>query len=219
MNQVGCTRLIGILAVLLFGTSARLAGNTVSLAFTPNQTVLVGGAVDVALTISGLGSGSGASLGGYDLEIAYDPLILGDPTVAFGDPSLGDQLSLTTPSYKCTGLKSGCGLSSMPLEIVELSFDPKTALDAAQAGTFTLATIGFKAIGPGTSDITLSHLLLSDASGGDLSGSFHIELSDGVVNAVGVAAIPEPNALPFFTFGLVGMLLAWRSLRARKRQV
>jgi hypothetical protein len=215
MDKSSYVRRAGVLAVLLAGTSVHLAADPVLLAFVqPVQTALVGNPVDVALTISGLGAGIGPSLGGYDLEISYNSLVLSNPSVIFGDPVLGDQLAISSPSYKCTGLHAACGLSSMPLEITELSFDSSATLFASQAGAFTLATIAFDVIGAGSSSVVLSNVILSDALGINVSGNYEVDLSGATVNAIDAQPVPEPGSLSFLASSLAG-LLVWRRLRAR----
>ena len=180
---------------------------SIILSVDPNSTsVATGQTVSAAIDIQGLegNAPNGPSLGGYEFLFSYNPAILGDPTVTFGDPSLGDQLALTTTPFTCVG--TACGASSnIPLELGEVSFDPASVLNAGQASAFTLATISFTALAGGTSDLSLSDVILSDANGRALSA--------GIVNSsVNVSSAPEPKTgilLPL-AMGLAGLFLRRR---------
>jgi len=207
-------RYCGIVGVLLLGATSHLVADSITFTVqTGNQPTTLGSLVEIPIAISGLTDDAAPSLGAYDLEINYNPLVLGDPTVAFGDPQLGDELALIFPSFTCTGLEPGCGLSSFPLEIVEVSFDPRAVLDDAQAGAFVLATIGFTAVGPGSSPVTLSNILLSDSAGDDLSSNLLI--INGQVDVSGAVQTPEPSALLLLASSVAGMLLFQRFRASR----
>jgi hypothetical protein len=173
----------------------------------PNSTsVATGQTVSAAIDIQGLeGSApNGPSLGAYQFLFSYNSAILGDPTVTFGDPSLGDQLALTTTPFTCVG--TACGASSnFPLELGEVSFDPSSVLNAGQAASFTLATISFTALGTGTSDLSLSDVILSDENGRALTAGI-------VDSSVNVSSTPEPRTgilLPL-AMGLAALFLRRR---------
>jgi hypothetical protein len=144
-------------------------------------------------------------LAAYELAITYNSLVLADPVVTFGDPVLGDQLALTFPSFKCVG--PACGLSSMPLQMFEVSFDSSSTLNTSQPGAFDLATVHFASVGAGLSPITLSQILLVDSGGNDLSQSHEINISNTsiTVSPVLQGQVPEPGSLLLFASTLVAV--------------
>lgn len=168
----------------------------------PSQTVVTGTPIDVGIAISRLGAGSAPSLGTFDVVVNFDPTILGFNSVAYGDPGLGDQLDLfgfgsfivTTP---------GLGF----VNLFELSFDFPIDLDTLQAGSFTLATLTFDTLMPGTSPLGLNVNALGDSFGDTLSA----EVGSGSVDVV-----PEPATIFLFGSGVIG-LVAWR-VKAATRQ-
>jgi len=72
--------------VLLLGAAPAQA---ILLAFTPSsQTVVSGSTASVSLSIAGLDGAT--ALGGFDLDLSFNPAILSLLGMSFGDPSLGD---------------------------------------------------------------------------------------------------------------------------------
>jgi hypothetical protein len=200
-------RFYTVLAFLLLwaSTSTALMADPINLSIEPaTQSIFLGDSVDVAISISGLINHAAPSLAAYELAIGYDPFVLANPVVTFGDPVLGDQLALTSPDLHCIG--PACGLSSMPLGIIELSFDSSDTIDTAQLGAFTLVTVSFDGIGVGLSPIALSDIILVDSAGNDLSQSNLIDVSRSSVTVVGPEPVPEPGTLLLLACTLVGLL-------------
>ncbi len=183
---------LSILAIGLLSASS--AAQAISLSFDPpSHDVPVGSPVAVNLVISGLADAAAPSLGSFDLDLVYDPLLLVLTGVAFGDPVLGDQLDLAG-----FGSISGFdGSLAGTLNLFEISIDLVTDLDALQAGSFTLATLSFDALAAGTSflEIASASLKLGDSLGDPLSS----DLTPG-----SITVIPEPAAV---TLTLIGILL------------
>ena len=208
----GFTRYLISSIILLAGISCNAA---VTISVIPNTNLAaIGDIITADVAISGLpGDGNGPSLGAYDLDFTFNPAVLGDLTIAFGDPNIGDQLALTTPAFTCIGVFCGAA-SNFPVEIAEVSLDPDTTLNALQPPSFTLATFTFHALAAGGSRLLVSNLTLGDQDGNLLS--FDSILNSGV-QVVSVAT-PEPNTSSALALGLAGiacLAARRRALRAR----
>jgi len=185
--------LIVVLSMVTFlipsGASATMLG------FEPvSQEVPVGTLADVNLTISGLGDETAPSLGGFDINIGFDPTVL-----LFDSAIFGDQLDLFLGSW--TSVTPGTGT----VNLFELSFDTEDVLNDFQAGSFTLATLTFDAVGLGISPLVISSFLLSDASGDRIVAT---------TEPGSISAVPEPSTLLLLGSGLIG--IPWFRKRSKK---
>ncbi|NOZ67766.1 MAG: PEP-CTERM sorting domain-containing protein [Deferribacteres bacterium] len=180
--------------LVLFGTTGSRA---LTIVFDPvSQDVMAGDPVDVALVISGLGDYTADSLSTFDLDIVFDPAILGFNSVSYGDPVLGDQLDIWGLGT-ITTTTPGAGF----VNLYELSLDLPSDVDAYQAGSFTLATLSFDTLSPGMSYLDISVNALGDAWGDPLT----VSTQGGIVNVV-----PEPATLVLLGGGLAGLGLMRR---------
>lgn len=170
------------------------------------QTVGLGSSINVKVQISELGAFSAPSLGAYDLNVSFNPLLLQFLGATLGDPILGDQLDLlglgsiqsVTPSAGSVGL-------------FELSLDSIDDLNNLQSPSFVLGTLSFQTIGLGTSSINIGVNALSDAYGDALTSG--IQNGSVIVNA---SAVPEPNSV-LLVGSLAGVLVLRRGFRQRMR--
>jgi hypothetical protein len=190
--------LLGAVALLLAaGTS-----QAITLSFNPvAQNVAMDSSVDVALMISGLGDGTGPSLGVFDLDVSFDPAILGFSSVAFGN-----QLDLFgLGSITC--LDPGFGPCFDPaspgvVNLFELSLDFPADLNDLQAGSFTLATLTFDALSAGTSALGIPNAILGDALGDPLTA----DTQSGGITSLSTSTVSEPPSLLLLALGLVGVI-------------
>ena len=193
-------RTLLIQSSLVLALFVALPAHAVTIAVEPAlQTVLVGSTVDVDLTVSGLGDFAPDSLGAFDVNVLFDPAVLGLSGVSFGDPVLGDQLDLF-------GFGSITGVDDTVPGIVgvfEISLDLASDLDTLQAGSFTLATLSFDALAIGSSSVTPVVDALADSMGSRLTA----QASSGFVGVV-----PEPGSWTLF---LVGAVIVGYGCRAK----
>lgn len=187
------------LAVGLSALASPTPTQAVSLTLEPSaQTLKIGEPVTVDVRISDLGNSSAPSLSAFDLNVTFDPSTFAFQGLTFGDSALGDLLD---PSGLAT-LLGFVGFSEAApgtVNLFETSFEPLSVLDG-QPDSFTLATLAFEAVAPGSSALELSVNFLGDSLGDRLP----------VTLAMGsrLQAVPEPSLGGFgllLTLGFVGL--------------
>ena len=149
--------IILLVAFLMLVFCNATASQAVKLSF---EGVLVGNQVDVGVVITELGDGGAPSLGGFNIDIGYDPTIIDFTGYVLGpylgDISLGQAQDLSSGEY-----------SSGVINIYELSFLLGNALvdlygwgppylDDIQPSSFTLATLTFDTLSLGSSPLNIS---------------------------------------------------------------
>ncbi|MER0203898.1 MAG: hypothetical protein DU480_08600 [Nitrosomonas sp.] len=160
-----------------------------------SQTVTLGNTAVIDIGISGLGDHSSPSLGVFDLDILFDPAILGFNSVVFGDSALGDQLDLLGFG-SITDVKTVSG----SINLFELSLDSAADLDSMQSGEFVLARILFNSLSIGDSALQIVVNDLGDANGAAITAA----VSDARIT---VSAIPEPDSIFLMISGLLVIFL------------
>jgi hypothetical protein len=170
--------LSGIVA-LAFGAAP--AADALSLSIVPEQDAFRVGATGIVdVVASGLTHAvDGGSIGGYDLNVSFDPSLLAYSSTTFG----------TGLNVSGLGDIQSSGVSAPgQLETLEVSFDTAQALAALQPNSFVLFSLAFTGLAPGTSALTLGTLSMSDAGGNPLGADVH----DASVN---VTPVPLPAAV------------------------
>ncbi len=169
----------------------------------PAQSVVEGDTVEVRLAVSGLGDHSAPSLGTFDVDVGFDPTVLGFVSATFGDPSLGDQLDLFGLG-SITAITPGAGT----VNLVEVSLDTSDDLNTLQAGAFVLATLTFEAVGQGSSTLAPSPKAVGDPDGQPLAA----EVVSGAVQVTpGGVPVPGPSAALLLVCGSIVLgVRCWR---------
>ncbi len=168
------------LGLLLATTEARAAGISISvngLSFLPQQTVTV------SFFAVGFGQATAPSIRSYIMTLTFDPAILEVQSIAFGDPTLGNQLdpqalgTLQSPVF-------GDGFATVD----ELAAFATTtaALDANQADTFILARVNLRPIGTGFG-------VLSGVVSGVRDGDDQLFTDLQNTLAISFQVVPEPR--------------------------
>lgn len=171
-----------------------------------SQNVLVGDTTVVDLVITGLGDFGSPSLGVFDIDVSFDASILALDTTDTDWNDIIDNVALDpTGQLDLLGLRenfAGAALTGPgTLNLFDLSFDSPLDLEDFQAPAFTLATLTFDAIGPGTSrlDVFTQSWSLGDAWGDPLTVDI---IKHGSIN---VTPAPEPTTLLLFGTGLMSL--------------
>ncbi len=192
--------LFAAIALLLSGLSHAA---TVSLIPSAGSAV-AGTQFTVDVVVAGLSGGQ--AVGGFDLDVVFDPLVLSAASVSFGS-ALGldgvDQFSSVI-------------ISSGRIDFASVSLLLAAELQALQLGSFSIAQFTFDALAPGVSAIqfdtlTAPGLLFSDALGNALPVTIGTEGSMTVTPTAGT--VPVPGSLPLVLLAL-GLLPAVRRVRS-----
>lgn len=176
-----------------------VSSHAISIGFSPaSQDVAAGDSFQVDIVISDLG---GEIVSAFDLDVTYDPSILSATAVSFGDllnggdPSLSFQFSdLSTPGL---------------IDLFDLSLLSDSELSAIQPDLFTLATLSFDTLSPGTSSLSFTFDAFNDIKGLNAQ-VLPLEVGTGSVTVT--ASVPEPGTLLLLSIGLLGLGLKRRFL-------
>lgn len=185
-------RTISALSVLALGVIPGARAVTITLL--PEQgTVQIGSTTLVDVVASGLSeSPSGGAIGGYDLNVTFDPTLL-----SWSSTTFNSGLDVTGRGDLRDSILSEPG----KLETFEVSFDSPQDLATLQPDSFVLFSIGLTGIARGTSALELGILSLTDESGAPLA-------ADVQGASVAVAPVPLPAAGWLLLSGLGSLLSA-----------
>lgn len=183
----------GPIAGLLLGVLmiASPLARAVAIDFTESaKTVAVDAPFTLQLRISDVNGLLAPALSSFEIEVAFSQSSLQFVSAQFGDPTLGDQLNgsgladaAVTPPFA-----SGFGQSSIVLS--EISNDLAAPL---QPGEFVLATLTFRALANGNSQIAVLNAILH---------GFDADYPDLFTGTSTVTAVPEAQSLLWLFAGL-----------------
>jgi len=151
----------------------------------PVATPALGSLFDVSIGIVDV-----ADLYAFQFDIGFDPLILSAQSITEGSFLPDGGTTFFIPGI----IDNGIGT---------ITFTADTLIGAVPGvlGDGLLATISFKAISSGTSDVSLSEVILLDSSLNDISAS----PTGGSVNVANESSVPEPTSLALLGIGLAGI--------------
>lgn len=187
------------------------SAQAVSLGFAPSsQTKLLGSSLNVDVVVSGLHGTAAAPqvVSAFDLDVLYNSAILGNASINFA-PAI-TALGLDPAD---DGLLFGSNLSAGRIDLFALSLLSDADLQALQGDSVTIATLGFTAIGLGTSPLSFDPATFP---GIDVKGLNAAMLTPDVFNGSvtvidnGTPVVPEPGTVMLVGAGLAGLLLLRR---------
>jgi hypothetical protein len=191
-------------ALVLALQSVAIAATITVAPFLPQSPL--GSQVTVTIGVSGLGAGTAPSVGTFDLDLGFDPLLLSFVSATFSNQldilGLGD-IQAVAPSVGS-------------VNVFELSLDSASDLNALQLPAFTLATLTFDTLAEGVSPLTVSLNALGDADGNALEAN----IQNGAItiqNGTPTNPTPEPNSTVLVAIGLLSIAMATRRIRKRRR--
>ena len=183
----------------LFGISA--GASAAMVAFSPSSGSLgVGGTKSVDVVISGLGAASAQSVGVFDIDVLFDSSLLSLGGVTFGTGL--DVLGLGSVQIATDGAPG-------TVNVFELSLDTPADLDLLQPDSFTLFTLLFEGVVPGTSALSLAVNAVGDAEGVGID----VGVSGGELTVTDVSVVPLPAAAWLLLSGLAGLGVLGRRKR------
>jgi hypothetical protein len=189
-----------LIAVSVLGLCLQ-AKATITVALEPSsQTVNLGDTTFVDLVISGLGDHAPPSLGGFLFDLSYAPGILSAVSVSFGSHlDLGIVGSVQTSDISTAGT----------IHVDEISLESPSDLEANQPSSFTLATLGFKGVGSGTSLIDITFGSLADETG---AVSLEFSTQGAQIDVAGAAVVPDSGStVTWLAMSVLGLLVLRRS--------
>ncbi|MGK7956696.1 MAG: cohesin domain-containing protein [Crocosphaera sp.] len=199
---VRCGVILGTLPLLTLVQSV----NAVTLDLLPEtQGVTVGQPVIVDVQISELGNGMTPSVGGFNLELSYDPAVL-----SFNDLTFSGLIDLSN-------LESQSVDSSTPGTLVfgDVSLDSPEDLNAAQPDNFSLANIEFISGGVGiNSPLSLTIIELVDENFAPFDS---VEQNDALVTVTSATTQVPESDLGLMGWGVL-LALSW-GIRKKKQSL
>lgn len=189
--------------VVALGVSSTSAAPIILSTIPSAAQVAPGDPLLVALTISGLTAGGAPSLGAWIIDISYNPAVF---SITDSDVTFGSLLG-AVPAEASVGVDTTTTPGLVALN--QTSFLSTAALDALQPADFTLATLEFTGVAPGTSTFDFAAADLADA----MLPSASLTVDGTAPGSAEV--VPEPSTLTLFGIGAAALLVV---LRKRKRR-
>lgn len=136
--------------------------------------------------------GGVSNLAGYQFSFSFNPAVVSATGISAG-------------SFLSGGAFAGGAINNAAGTIALT-----TGSGATVSGSGTLAVIFFTALGPGSSGLNLSNVMLLDASGKPIN----FAVSNGSITVTPVTAVPEPATLSLLLLGAAPLLI--RRLHKRR---
>ena len=195
-----------IFGVLIWLLAASAQANPVfplTLSVIPNQSsVNIGSPLSVDVVINSIDNFD-FTLGGFDIDLAYDTSVLELTGISFGS-ALGDESlleSVTDSSASTSGTANLTELSFLEASASDCVFCLAPYLQDLQGNSFILVSLTFDSIGTGNSGFDLNINVLSDGYANPLDANKN-------VNQAQITSVPLPAAIWLFASMLP--LIGWK---------
>lgn len=156
------------------------------------DTSAVGNTVTASLRISGLGTGTAPALGGFDVDVLYNPAVLQFIAASFVDPATSVN-QLDFPEVGSLGFLGQAFDTGSVIDAFGVSGNSAAVLESNQVGDFVFLTLSFRALATQQATVSLNlldpNLLFSDAVGTSMTASYGNVSTEFSPN---VAPVPEP---------------------------
>ncbi len=192
LGEVGEAIVKQLLLSTLGGLLACAAASAATISVLPSSKIVsIGDRFAVDLHIADLGDGVAPSIGAFDVNFHFDPVL-----ISFVDAVFGTGLDvLGFGSLQIATASVGT------INLLEISLDTAADLNSLQPAAFVLATLTFDALMRGTSPFDLALNALGDGDGAAIGAV----LAGGFVTIEQGAEIPEP-ASGWLVIGALGLL-------------
>jgi hypothetical protein len=191
---------LGLLVLLFAGRVGAVSLEVVS----SENSLFLTGLVDVSVVVSDLGNGAPPSVGAFDLELQFDNTLVSINSASvsggLGDFGLGEAVT-------------GTVVNATDVDVFEVSLLTPAELNALQTDSFTLFTVTFKGIAPGTAAF---NVVLNAPLSDELGDPIVTPTLTNLVLEV-IAPIPVPALTPWALALLLLSLLSAGLLRLGRK--
>jgi len=180
-------------ALTLGGISIQQAKALPVLSVTPSTVAAqLNELVSLDIVVSGVGDYVIPSVGGFDIEVGFDPTVFTFQHATFG----------TGLNFGVLGSFADVFESTSSVELLEVSFESELDLDMLQPDTFKLFSLSFLANAVGVSPFKVNVLSITNGTGLEEIALAEVTSGTGRVFEQPPITVPEPSPLAIISIAL-----------------